>query len=262
MAKKKSSMALFEVVAREKRHDKAALSVPAWMKGQGVADESAGPQDPPQEQEQAYVAQVQPEAPAEPNVEPDAARDAGDDDVHPTAEQTAPILAVADGRVTVSLNYVSCAVAGAAVLLVLVLAFVLGRASAPGPKGRADTPAARANLVVGARPPRTTPRVPGKYYLVIQELGGLTAALKEDGRAVADYCEAARGDPATVVSDGRQYVVLSGKAFDRPDSPEARVYAADIDALGKRYQTDTNSRYDFNQMDTRGRLDPWFRKEQ
>ena len=259
MAKKKSSMALFEVVARGKQHNKAAMTVPDWMKGRDASDASG------QSPEQEYVGQAAPDAP--PGAAPVADVEPGHDAAgghEPTAPRGEKVLSVVDGRVTVSLNYVSCTVAAAGVLLAIVAAFLLGRASAPKAPAanEAARPPVKAGLVVGTRPPRMTQRILGKYYLVIQELGGLTPGLKADGQEIAAYCEAARGDPATVVSDGRQYVVLSGKPFDSPAGTEARVYAADIDALGNRYKADVNGKYDFNQMDSRGQLDPWFRKEQ
>ena len=268
MAKKKSSMALFEVVTREKRHHKAAMTVPEWMKGTAATEASrqalispAEEAQPEQEHADPTGLDVPPGAAPGPDVETDYH---ASDRHEPAATQGEKVLSVADGRVTVSLNYVSCAVAGLGLLLAILAAFLLGRASAP--KAPAASKAARthakAGLVLGTRPPRRTQRIVGKYYLVIQELGGLTPAMKKDAHEIAVYCEAARGDAATVINDGRQYVVLSGKPFDSPAATEARVYAADIDALGNRYKADVNRKYDFNQMDSQGRLDPWFRKEQ
>ena len=173
-----------------------------------------------------------------------------------------PPVGAAGGRVTFSLNYVSCAVAGLGVMLALVLAFMLGRSSAPVPGEPADS-GARAGLAAGKRVPRRpgagrSARISGKHYLVIQQLGERTPGAKAAAEAIVAYCETVRGDRATVVDDGRQYLVLSGVAFDSDRSAAALEYAADVHALGRRYKADENSKVDFNQMDRQGRLDPWF----
>jgi len=305
--KKKNSMALFEVVAGgQESTRKTSLSVPDWMKRQPEdAQQDASPQPPPpsddvsvggeqpdgyeaveatdqsavqsQAVEQAVYDDV--EAPAVSAEVPDVGP--GETDVYepvaPVGEAAAPVvsdvsalrpaLSVVDGRVTFSLNYVSCAVAGLGVVLVLVMAFVLGRSSAPVPAANEPSGAgARAGLVVGKSPARRPSggrpaRISGKQYLVIQQLGERSPAAKVAAEAIVAYCEAVRGDRATVVDDGRQYLVLSGVAFDSDRSAAALEYAADVHALGKRFKASENDKYDFSQMDRQGRLDPWFVKE-
>lgn len=241
--RRKDSMALFEVVApgdRKKR--KATMTVPDWMKrshAPGGAQEAPQPTETPQPE-------------ALPDVEPAANK---------RPDRAHVVWSTADGRVTVSLNYVSCGVAAMGVVLALVAMFMLGRASrgqVPPGQPEGNKAPAQAGPVSGKVPQR----ISGKYYLVIQQLGGRTAALKADANAIAAYCLAARGDSATVIDDGQQYLVLSGRPFDRQTSGAALEYAADIHhTLGKRYKTDENSKYDFNQMDSRGLLDPWFEAE-
>lgn len=273
MAKRRrNSMALFEVVSKDKRKGhKAPLAVPGWMKEQPEPD--APPEPAQSELPEQYIGQPEPQA--RPDDEPQA-MPAGDAEVAPAAscpvagspgrsdDERGAMFAIADGRVTISLNYISCAVAGVGLLLAIVAAFVLGYATSPtdpsaetGP----EKPPARAGLVLGNSPAPATQRVRGKHYLVIQELGRLTPAVKAEGLAIAAYCKVARDDPAEVISDGRQYVVLSGKPFDDPNNADAREYAADIHALGTRYKADMKRNYDFNQMDKTGMLEPWFRQE-
>ena len=260
MKRKKNSMALFEVVAREKQKThKAVLTVPDWMKRRPAANapEQAPPIPPPADvpPEGQYAG---PQEPAPAVEAPAPARRSG------AAAAGGEVLSVSDGRVTLSLNYVSCTVAGVGLVLAILAAFLLGRASAPEvPAARAGKqPAARAGLRLGVTPPTAPQRISGKYYLVIQELGGRTQALKADAENIAAYCRAARDDNVTVFDDGQQYLVLSGKPFDSRTGDDTREYAGDIQTLGNRYKTDINNRYDFNQTNIQGKLDPWYRQEQ
>ena len=296
--KKKNSMALFEVLTGGQQSTrKRSLSVPDWMKRRSdAAEQDASPQRPPPiddvsadgEQPDRFetveaVREQSVEAPSAVVAEAadaDETDDASAYDVvesrryeavdEPDGLETSadrPAISVADGRVTLSLNYVSCAVAGMGLVLLVVLAFMLGRSSVSRPV--ADEPpgaGARAGLAVGKSPHRRPragrpARISGKHYLVIQQFGGRSPGEKADAEAVVAYCEAVRGDLATVMDDGKQYLVLSGKPFDSNRSAEALEYAADVHALGRRYKADENSKYDFNQMDRQGRLDPWFEKE-
>ena len=274
MAKRrKDSMALFEVVAPGKRQKrKTPLAIPDWMKKSNVPDEAPAKPASRMPPESHCVASSRAEA--VPDAAPtddemaghEPARYEAADDSEPAGradEQDQAVLSLSPGRVTLSLNYVSCAVVATGLVLALVAAFMLGRASAPAAPGDDENTRAAAGtgLVLGKSPSRGAPRISGKHYLVIQQLAGRTAALKADAEAVAAYCKGARGDHATVVDDGQQYVVLSARPFDSRTSPEALEYAAEIHELGKRYKADENNRYNFNQMDSRGRLDPWFEVE-
>jgi len=297
MAKKnKSSMALFEVVSRTKdKTRKAPLAVPDWMKP--PADDTVGPDglpEPPPTPEPpadaatdsaveadesgadtaverspaAPVGADRPEAPDETSGA-DAQHDEpdGSDASAGTAGEAA--LSVAGGRLTVSLNYVSCAVVGMAVVFGLLVAFALGRLSVdrtpPAAEPAEPANGSRAGLDVGAGPDRSglegpvrPRRISGKHYLVIRQMGGRTPAHKAAAEKIVAYCQAVRNDLATVVDDGQQYAVLSGKPFDSGTSNKALEYAVDIHGLGIRYKTDEKSKYDFNQLDRQGNLDPWF----
>jgi len=181
-----------------------------------------------------------------------------------------PMVSIAGRRVTLSLNYVSCAVVGVSVVFVLLVTFALGRLSVdrtvPTSEPAQQGPV-KAALGVGHAPEpgpvarRARPqRISGKYYLVIKRMDGREPAHRAAAEKIVAYCEAVRGDQATVLDDGTRYRVLSGAPFDR-ESPEALEYAADIHVLGMRYKTDENSKYDFNQLDHQGRLAPVFEKE-
>ena len=261
MAKrKKDSMALFEVIARDrqKKH-KAHLAVPDWMKGP-IAPDASADLDQAQPESQEYIGQAESEAEPEAAVPRPAVQSPEQSD-----DERASVFTIADGRVTLSLNYVSSAVAVAGLLLAVVGAFVLGRIAAPSdaPAGTGDgKPQARAGLMLGNTPARTTQRISGKYYLLIQKLGPMTPTVMAEGKDIVDFCRAARDDdPATIIRDRQQYMVLSGKPFDSPTGADARKHAAEIHALGDLYKIHKKMKYDFNQMDSGGKLDPWFRKE-
>lgn len=180
-----------------------------------------------------------------------------------------PVLSIAGRRVTLSLNYVSCVVVGMGVVLALLVAFALGRLSvdrvprpAEGPQSARPQagPDADKGPSPGAAPPGPR-RISGKQYLVISQMDGRTAAHRAAAEKIVAYCQAVRGDRATVVDDGRQYMVLSGVPFGSGTSSEALVYAADMHNLGLRYKTDEDGRFDFNQLDSQGGLAPRFETE-
>ena len=123
MAKKKNSMALFEVVAKEgKSRNQPDLSGPAWMRGQHVGGPK--PSQPP-------AAPTAPDYQATPAEAPEAAPEVRTQSFGGRQiSGVEPMVSTDGGRLTVSLNYVSCTVAMLAILLLLIVAFMMGRASA------------------------------------------------------------------------------------------------------------------------------------
>ena len=252
--KKKDSLGLFEVIGKARAEsNKVEVRLPGWM------DKRPIKLGQPAEPEGA-------EPPAEP-VEPTSAKPA--QVVRTPVAAAEPIITTGDGRLRVSLNYVSCGVALIAVLLLLVVAFCLGRASAPSGDGPAvASPAAgQGRKGEAGTPPGRDDRLPtrksGMHYLVIQPMNGLAAADLADAHKIVKYCSEA-GLKASVgkFPSGKpvRYVVWSLEGFESPDSQAASEYAADVDGVGKRYKQAFKT-YDFSQFDGSGKLNPWFEQQ-
>lgn len=249
MAKKKRAKALFEVMAddKESRHE-VNMGVPDWMEKK-TPQESKPAKPESSLQADARLTRIQTEAPR-------------------AAESDKPIVSTAGGRLTVSLNYVSCTVAMLAIVLLLVVAFVLGRMSVTSGQ-RPRKPASPARTLRKAEASKTKAETSGtakpkdavKYCLVIQVMGGRTEQLLADAKAIIKYCETA-GYPARLAeNDARDdYFVWSAEAYDSPTSNKAKTYVAEIHALGQRYKADTGKNYDFKQLDNKGQ--PRFEKAQ
>ena len=218
VSKKKNAASLFEVISRSRQtRSEAGLSVPAWM-GQ------------PSEPDEAPHAQPVEGAPSVPD----------------------PTISTVEGRVKLSLNYVSLLVAGLAVLLGLLLAFCLGRWSAsPGTVEATPAP---------ALPSQRTERVPGKYYLIIQGLQGMTDNHRSDAEDIQRFLEqeGVECDVAIWPGDPKQYVVWSCRGLDSEIDEKAFAYVKKIEALGRKYKSQ-GGRYDFKQArDRNGQITPWF----
>lgn len=261
MAKKKDSVALFEVIQKA-RHNQANTDVPKWMDGQKAAA---------------------PQAEAPQSVAPQ----------HRTFRQTRQageperLLSVDGDRLRLSLNYTSCAVVAACVVVLLVGAFALGywSGSSGGPAGAPErraggplkdrTPVGR-HVLGGAvtsgggpgeqRGPAASGRAQGKAYLVVQGLLGASDEDLEEAKRIAAWI-GQQGEPATVARytnprTGKQrYIVWSLKPFPgscihEPDEA-ANAYARNIEVLGKRY-FDKYKTYDFRQRMADGKFNPWF----
>lgn len=238
MAKKKDSMALFEVIwkTRPAQRD-SGINVPEWMKPGGEAPPDAEARKPDGE------------APTE----------------------AAPIAPPA--RVTLSLSQAQLALAVVGLAIVLVVAFVLGRATVGSLTPAGDAPQATpaidevAAYDVGGSPqaplafPADEPRVSGRYYLVIQGMRGMTAEHRQAADEIVAYLrgEGVPAEVGTYSGKPRQYVVWSLTGFDASDSPEALGYVGYIEELGQRYKA-RGGRYEFSHRDREGRLKPWFQR--
>lgn len=235
MAKKKNSVALFEVISksREKRERQEEVRVPDWVAGE------AGGADP--------------EAAAEPD-----ARDVAP----PPAAEYAPAIGDAEiapaPRLELSLGYPACVAIVAGVLVLLAAAFLLGRHSAPAALPEGDDGQVSAGVGAG-KAPAAPARVKGKYYLVIQQLPGKSAKDLADARKIARFCIDLR-EPVQIIAAARYYYVWSLRPFDSEQDTEAWAFAQKIERLGRKYH-EKHGDYEFLQRKRRsGPLEPFLRK--
>ncbi len=237
MAKKKDSVALFEVLTRTRQNRKeAGLGVPSWMGSSKPADQAG---------------ELQPISPA-----PEVGAIPAD-----------PMVSTADGRLKLSLNYVSCLVAALGLVVLLVLAFWLGHwtgralgADGPQPPAVGQRPQQPSGQPPpGDQGPTPAVRVSGKYYPVIQGTQGLTQQRYEDAEKIVQYLarNGLQADVRIWRGTPRQYVVWSLSGFDSPQSDEALEFIARVEQLGRKYLAE-GGRYGFSQRDRAGRLKPWF----
>ena len=251
--KKKDSLGLFEVIGKTRAESsKPEVRLPGWIGKRPIkldapaASEEAEPQAHPPEPTSAHPVQVV-EAPG---VAPE------------------PIISTADGRLRVSLNYVSCGVASVALVVLLVVAFFLGRATAPSGGGPAVSVPAGQEQTVRTGNVRTPAgggqplpkRISGMYYLVIQRMNGLTDRDMADAQKIVKQCS--RSDIKASVGkfpSGKpvQYVVWSLEGFASRDSQGTSEYVGHVHEAGKTYKRDFG-KYDFSQLDGSGNFNPWF----
>ena len=240
MVKKKNSIALFEVISKSKESRSAAdMGVPAWMGGE---QQDAVPQAAPR---------MAPSAP-KPPPPPVAPR-----------SRTAPLLAIAGQRLQFSLNYISCLILAAALLVLLGGAFWLGRKTAPAPPDPDRMPAEfRAGLLDGQTGPgqqhsELPRRIPGKYYIVIESMEGATEQHLKEANRIAEFC-ITKGEPAEVRTYRSRYVVWSLTPFDSPNDEKARSHALTIEKYGGEYFAKHRT-YRFQQRKRPGsQLDPLY----
>ena len=229
MGKKKDSVALFEVISKSRqKRSEAGLSVPQWM-GRGVpVGEPPEPTDGPRK-------------------------------VELSSPRPAPMVSTEGGRLRLSLNYVSALVGIVAVALLMVLAFWIGRWSVHAPAGGAtDTGADTANIAGQLQKqftPATPSRVPGKYYLVIQGLQGMTQQKLQDAEDIVRWLKGYEtAAEIRELAKYKQYIVWSLQGFESSDSAEAMGFVETIELLGRRYKADKGGKYDFKHRAG----DPWF----
>jgi hypothetical protein len=234
VGKKKDSVALFEVISKSRqKRSEAGLNVPGWM-GRGVPG-------------------------GEP---PERAEGAGE--VEMPGPLPEPVVSTAGGRLRLSLNYVTALVAVVGMVLLLVLAFWVGRWSVHASAANATGPDAQTAGLTGEQTPTppgpaTPGRVPGKHYLVIQGLQGMTQQKRDDAETIVKWLkkEGIAADIGRYRGDPEQYIVWSLNKFDSPSSAEAEGFVDTIEELGRRYKNG-GGRYDFKQRPG----DPWFIRHQ
>jgi len=181
-----------------------------------------------------------------------------------------PIFAIAGERLKLSLSYVSCAGGLAILAALLVVTFALGwwggKRSGLAARRAGDVPfnpAVAPGLGQRERqaPPPSAVRQKGKWYLVIQGLGGTKQADRDEaGRIIAFL--AASGEQAGLATyksstGAMQYIVWSLRPFDSPGSNAAQDFARQTEALGKKY-FDKHKTYDFRQRTAANKFNPWF----
>jgi hypothetical protein len=290
--KKKNSIALFEVIQKSRRSE-ANMEVPKWMTGSPAAPGSpaeapALPPVPPPAPVPVSAPTPQRAVPAGPRTVPAVAS------VPAPAAPAAPasagarewLLAVSGKRVRLSLTYPVCAAVAGGALVLLIGGFALGRWSAPRPEAaepaglplRDRVPMGK-NVLGGAKlppvgkggaPAAATPttRAKGKWFLVIQTLGGMTRADFDEATRIADFCKK-EGCPATVAeytpnparSTRKKYIVWSLTPFDTGDSEPAKAFAHKVEEIGKAYFGKYKT-HDFRQKSANGRFEPWFEQQQ
>lgn len=286
MAKKKDGPALFELIHRSKAKPSDQLSVPEWMTGGAkkpikvplipspVRTASAPPPErerpvEPVETEEAY----RPAAPAKPPAPPKPAAPVR------AKLRSEKLLTAAGKRLRFSVTAGQAIAAGVVLLVLVVGVFLLGRVarwssgSGGAPAGKA--PAAKPKegmsdwslratvggergeepviqpMVRTAEPPPSgvsATLAKGKYYLVVQGLMGATERHRAEAEAIAQFLNSQGERVAVMKYSGRpqQYIVLSLRSFDDPDSAEARRYIQAVEELGKLYRSQ-GGRYNFRQ---------------
>jgi hypothetical protein len=169
------------------------------------------------------------------------------------------LQAIRDWQATVSLNFVSCAVLGLALLTLLVSMLAIGwkwgAASATAPR---EEPPFRPSVIDNKDPSDIPPkpvapqRVAGKYYMLIQGMDGVAAEHWAEAKRIVDFCNR-ENLPVNIgeMRKAKRLVVWSLTGFDSPDNPEADEYAQQIKALGKKYKADYKT-YEFRQTDPVG----------
>lgn len=232
MAKKKNTVALFEVISKSKAENiEPDMSVPGWMRAPSAKGE----------------AEPASKAPAANRVK---------------APGSEAVFSKAGGRLRLSLNYVSCLVVAFGLVVLASLSFWLGRATAEHEDQaiqanmRADLDGERAER---EEPDRPRTRQAGKYYMVIQMLPDDSPGSEQEAIRIADWCSHPdNGEPATVnrydLRGQSRILVWSLKPFDKTDAKSIENHALLVEELGRRYFGKYGT-YDFRQRHE-GKLDP------
>jgi hypothetical protein len=230
--------------------------VPGWFSKRPSSAPDAAQEDSPAPSESQAAAQPSPSGPS-PLPEPST---------FSPASAAEPMLTIADSRVKLSMNYVTCAAAILGMVALLALMYYVGRVSArPGAPlagdgaGGSQTSGRPGGGVEANSAPPASERVKGKYYLIIDHMQAMTDKDFQDAEAVQEYCRK-NNYPCDIVKLGTKcYAVWSLKAFDSPDSREAVDYAKAVEDLGKKYRPPSGrSAYTFSQHNRAGKLDHSF----
>lgn len=251
MRKRKDAISLFELLGKEKLHPSGQVQTPP-----------AAPAPPVRPVAPAVRVTARPAA--VPSAPAPAGRPAQPVPLQPTVRmppplampgRLEPLMAVMGRQVQVSLTYGWAVAGGSALVVLLIVAFLLGRVSvgaAPVPK-QADTlekalaPGQEQPVEPPPKPPVAPPTtsdqwIPGKWYLVVQQTLG--AHPDQDAQTIAAWLNA-KGEPVRPVRtrDGKYYV-MSLTPFDSDKSPEAVQFAQTMETVGKQYRAD-GGQYDF-----------------
>ena len=272
MARKKDAQALFEVISKNKeKHTPPKFGIPEWM-AKDCRPKAEG--DP--------VAPEEDEAPPAPKVEqpPEPPRTVARPEPAPMRFDE-PAFELDHGRVKFSLSIVSAGVSVLGVLVLVGVAFWLGRHSAPsGGTPAENTPIAAGKGQQGTPTPAPKPStkkpakkpgpilgdgklVKGKYYLVIQSLQGAIDSHRQDAEAIQKFCHE-RGVPAVLMkytSGGKTtYHVWAMQPFEHGETLDGTgtPLAEKVQALGLEYARISRNKYNFNQRNRSGKVEGWF----
>ena len=142
---------------------------------------------------------------------------------------------------------------GMLVVMLLAIAFALGRATVGGLAAETDQFPAAGNVGAGltnvAGQPKTPPkRFSGKYYLVIQGMQGAGETHRKEAERIVEYLQVKNvaAEVRTYHGPPQQYVVWSLDQFDLPSSKAAEDYVEFIEELGKQYKA-KGGKYAFKQ---------------
>ena len=276
MSKKKGEKSLLEVLGLHQDKKVSQLNVPDWIRRteQTAAEEIARkgmmkePLLPPAKGQISKVSQ-----PAHTTNLPEKGEE--------------KIISISNGRVNISLNQVSATVAAVVIILMIVMAFFLGKRMgtkssvrvAPSKDLKTDIPyRPDVSKISSKRPgvvpiprsssnaagekktnlPISTKRQKGLYYLVIQ--GGITSRAEAEDIRRFLY---SKGINTTVERMSiNKYKVKDLRGFKNLRSPETRAelarYVEQIERLGREYLRQ-GGRYGFRQSKTAPL--PWMEKE-
>ena len=235
MAKKKNSPALFEAISKTRLQQKQEnLAIPKWMDHR-----------------------------SEPGMTP--AEPAGIIDNY-----SGPVISTGAGRLVLSLDYKAFLAVILGLVVLLAAAFWLGRVTGPAlssDAGSTGLPPIKTEVLniadqtpkSPAAKPAGNSRVPGKHYLVIESLAGVSDTDRADAGQILSFL-ASRGEQADIgtIKNSGKLVIWSLKPMESPKSAEAIAYAEKIEHLGKQYLAQ-HGKYKFQQRRSpSAKLEPYY----
>lgn len=222
MAKKKDSVALFEVISHVRERHPEAANVPDW----------AGADKTHKEQPAVAPVEKQPQQQTKPKPTTYAA---------PTSVAP-PLVDTTGGKLTLSLNYVACMSVVMAVLLLLAGAFWLGRATAPDSvTGTTETDSTGSETAegqnTGSQSTQTVALTKGKNYLVIQTLkSGNDPNAENEAQNIIRFLKSKGVTAGLFRASNNRLIVMSTKPFVSSKSDEAESFKQRIEfELGEEY---------------------------
>lgn len=150
------------------------------------------------------------------------------------------------------------------IAVLLVLSFLIGRASAPQagpPEGPSQQDGSANGAEASTQPPmlginpvrppdralaaRSGQRDPKRYYLIVESLKGKSQSDYAEAERIVAFCQE-RSLPADIVLMGDRLAIWGLLGFRRDDSPEALAHARRVEKVGQEY-FDTYKTYKFLQ---------------
>ena len=264
MARKKNSVALFEVISSNReRREQAGMHVPDWMHPEQADDANRPAAQPPRER----------------NTPPPLSKPVPKPRSSETPAASTTVRQGGDGW-TIAVSRLGAGIAAGCLLLILGLAFLAGRYSAPGPAGSVEAQMGSGPRNEAAKPgaPQGGKKAdPAEYgyddaqysdrgYLVIQDLqGGVDARgnvtdrrLYAEALDIVDWLRREKKVFANVRQRNGSLIVWSLKGFE-PDAEkkDKDQYAGMIEEYGREYmKSKPERRWDFRQRNRRGQFVP------